>query len=268
MSDLQQQSTWLWQADLAAAAPQTIFTFAARCMHIPTHGRRYILEQMAEVVAAAAAAPGATAEGVVAAAAAAAPALALRKFIAVRTAGSSTHGGVCIQTAAVHTFLRELRGMALFGAVAGALPPLRTLSSGSLDEVLPTNCYTSGGCGEGQGGEGCCAPVGPAEQQAAGSSPGSPCAMQDAQQQRQRDSSEDSLAATAAACSSPALAASAAEPAVREDLSRERAAMLVLMAPREVWREIGDEQLQGQVLALLDTAAHSGGMQRLGWGSS
>lgn len=215
---------------------------------------------MAQVAAAAAAAPGATAESVLAAAAAAAPLPALRKFVAVRTAGSSTHGGVCIQTAAVHTFLRELRGMALFGALAGTLPPPRSLSSGSLDEVLPSNCYTNGGCGE---GEGCCAPAPAAEQQAA-SPPGSPCALLDAQQQEQerqllRDPPEDSLAATAAACSSPALAASAAEPAVREDLSRERAAMLLLMSPREVWREIGDERLRGEVLALLDTAAHSGG---------
>lgn len=69
--------------------------------------------------------------------------------------------------------------------------------------------------------------------------------------------SSDDLQATAAASSSPALAASAAEPAVREDLRAERASMLLLMAPKEVWQEIGDGQLRQEVLALLDTSLHS-----------
>ena len=249
---------------------------------------RYALEHMAGVVAAAAAAPDATAEGILVAAARAAPAAALRKFIAVRTAGSSTHGGVCIQTAAVHTFLRELRSTALFAAVAPALPPPRTASSGSLDEVAATNCFTNG-----SGTEGCCGPAAGPGEEVAGiqHATDSVCALQAAQQQQQqqqqrqqhsvvdgqhaaqqgmqqqgkqqqqqqlRSESHDSLAATAAASSSPALAASSAEPAVREDLSRERACMLLLMSPKEVWREICDERLRGEVLALLDTGAHSG----------
>ena len=222
---------------------------------------RYALEHMAGVVAAAAAAPDATAEGILVAAARAAPASALRKFIAVRTAGSSTHGGVCIQTAAVHTFLRELRSTALFAAVAPALPLPRTASSGSLDEVAATNCYTHG-----SGAEGCCGPAAGPGDEVAGiqHATDSACALQAAQQQQQqqqqqpRSESHDSLASTAAASSSPALAASSAEPAVREDLSRERACMLLLMSPKEVWREISDERLRGEVLALLDTGAHSG----------
>lgn len=248
---------------------------------------------MAGVVSGAAAAPGATAQDILVAAARAAPLAALRKFIAVRTAGSTTHGGVCIQTAVVHTFLRELRGMPLFAAVAPALPPPRTASSGSLDEVTATNCYTPG-----PGGEGCCGPAaGQCEAGAGQQTPEPACALQVAQQQeeqrlqhqatgdlqhsqqqqaagdpqpaqqqhaqqqhlqQQRSESHDSLAATAAASSSPALAASSAEPAVREDLSRERACMLLLMAPREVWRQIGDERLRGEVMALLDTGAHAG----------
>ena len=239
---------------------------------LPPH--RYTLEQMAGVVAAAAAAPGATAEGILVAAAHAAPTAALRKFIAVRTAGSTTHGGVCIQTAAVHTFLRELRAMPLFDAVAPALPLPRTASSGSLDEVAATNCYT-----QGPGGEGCCGEANGCAQ------PAPACALQAAQEQEEqrrqqsaadpqhahqqhgqqhRSESHDSLASTAAASSSPALAASSAEPAVKEDLSRERACMLLLMSPKEVWREIGDERLRGEVLALLDTAAHLGEGHGLG----
>ncbi|PRW61025.1 Glutathione gamma-glutamylcysteinyltransferase 1 [Chlorella sorokiniana] len=92
-----------------------LFTLDVRDEHW-RQASRYTLEHMAGVVAAAAAAPGATAQGILTAAACGAPAAALRKFIAVRTAGSSTHGGVCIQTAAVHTFLRELRGTPLFAA--------------------------------------------------------------------------------------------------------------------------------------------------------
>ena len=230
--------------------------------------RRYCLEQMAGVVAATAAEPGASAQGILAAAARAAPAAALRKFVAVRTAGSSMHGGVCIQQAAVHTFLRELRGMPLYAAVAPALPPPRTASSGSLDEVLATNCYTigggTGGCdsSDGEAG-GCCAPAtGPGGAAAGGQQADEgACALQAAQQQQQQQ--QGSVAGASAAHSSPALAASGAEPAVREDLSRERACMLLLMSPKEVWREIGDAALRDEVLALLDAKPHAGGVQ--GW---
>ena len=69
----------------------------------------------------------------------------------------------------------------------------------------------------------------------------------------------------AAASSSPALAASAAQPAVVEDLTRERVVMLLLMAPREVWRrevpaaeDAGRRSLRAEVEALLDTAAYAG----------
>ena len=86
----------------------------------------------------------------------------------------------------------------------------------------------------------------------------------------------------AAASSSPALAASAAQPAVVEDLTRERVVMLLLMAPREVWRrevpaaaalegdDEGRRSQRAEVEALLDTAAHSGRgggacMRVVGW---
>ena len=232
---------------------------------------------MRGVIAAAADVPEATAAGVVAAAAAAAPIAALRKFIAVRTAGSSTHGGVCIQTAAVHTFLRELRGMPLHAAVAAAAAEAARRDGGStLDTVLATDCYSSpgGGCGPsrtpaaaaGQAWAACAVEPASTPQQE----------QQERQQQGQRqapgtaaaatssDAEADELRATAAASSSPALAASAAEPAVREDLSVERACMLLLVAPKEVWREIRSERVRDEVLALLDTSAHSGGGQGAG----
>jgi hypothetical protein len=34
--------------------------------------------------------------------------------------------------------------------------------------------------------------------------------------------------------------------------------MLLLMAPRELWRGIPDERLRGEVLALLDASSHAG----------
>lgn len=301
---------------------------------------------MGGVIASAAAEPGASAGSIVAAAAAAVPLPALRKFVAVRTAGSSTHGGVCIQTAAVHTFLRELRGMPLFASVTAALPPA-TPRSRHVDEVPATNCYTGtkagcwpapngtasssccdSGSAAGAGGGKAAGAAGSAAGGAAGAAAGGAagvsasagraaggaaaaapelamaaaapggerhaeqqwdaCAVQSAQQavagqqagpEGQPDSqpgvpaalpavdmpavdmssyaSSDSLAATAAASSSPALAASAAEPAVKEDLSVERACILLLMAPKETWLEVGDEKLRQEVLALLDVSLHS-----------
>jgi hypothetical protein len=67
--------------------------------------------------AAAAASAGASAAELVAGAAAAAPAAALARFVAVRAAG----GAGCVQTAAVETFLSELRSMEIFSAVEAAL---------------------------------------------------------------------------------------------------------------------------------------------------
>ena len=182
---------------------------------------------------------------------AAAPLGALRRFIAVRTAGSVTHNGVCIQTAAVHTFLRELRGMPLYAAVAAAVPPAD--AGGEVDTVRADSHHS------------CCAPPQHGQQLNGSSDSGNPQRPQQ-QQQRQGEASPAQqhqqaaadLAATAAASSSPALTASGAEPAVQEDLSVERACMLLLMSPKEVWRQIGDEALRGEVLALLDTSLHAG----------
>ncbi|KAI3424114.1 hypothetical protein D9Q98_009475 [Chlorella vulgaris] len=270
---------------------------------------RYLEQQMPARILAAAAAPAATAIDVLAAALAAAPTASLRKFVAVRTAGSATHGGVCVQTAVVRTFLTELRSMPLFGELAAALPQWRQQCGGGVDELVATNCYTPGsaGCGDDSAAVGCCgpAPSGPRgvavgveaaaqlqqqtdRQQHAGQLPeqeqtqqqaGRQQTWQQPQEQQQTEvqqaeqgggqealcappgplpsSPSADLRATAAAASSPALAASAAEPAVREDLSLERACMLLLMAPRELWRGIPDERLRGEVLALLDASSHA-----------
>lgn len=238
----------------------------------------YVREELGEVVTAAASAPGASAADVVGAATAAAPLHALRKFVAIRTAGSTTHGGVCIQTAAVQTFLRELRGMPLHAAVSAALQPA-TPRSRHVDEVLAINCYNSG--------QGCC-PTGSDGAAAAAEAQrreqrGDACALGAAQpweaQQAQRGAeaappreasaaaflashSSGSLADTAAASSSPALAASAAEPAVKEDLTVERVCMLLLTAPGAAWRGLPSEALRADMYALLDTSMHSGARQR------
>lgn len=276
----------------------------------PAGPHRYLEQQMPARILAAAAAPAATAIDVLAAALAAAPTASLRKFVAVRTAGSATHGGVCVQTAVVRTFLTELRSMPLFGELAAALPQWRQQCGGGVDELVATNCYTPGsaGCGDDSAAVGCCgpAPSGPRgvavgveaaaqlqqqtdRQQHAGQLPeqeqtqqqaGRQQTWQQPQEQQQTEvqqaeqgggqealcappgplpsSPSADLRATAAAASSPALAASAAEPAVREDLSLERACMLLLMAPRELWRGIPDERLRGEVLALLDASSHAG----------
>mgnify|MGYP001810719988 CR=1 FL=1 len=233
---------------------------------------RYMMEGLAAEVSAAAGRPGATAASIIAAAATAAPLPALRKFVAVRTAGSNTHGGVCVQTAAVHTFLREVRSMPLFATVAAALPPA-TPRSRHTDELAATNCYTSGtGCRppvEGAAGAAAARSGAHVERQLDARTPPPPPPQRAGSGLRggssEASASHDSLAATAAASSSPALAASAAEPAVKEDLSVERVCMLLLASPREAWQElVADQQLQQEVLALLDTSAHAGesGMQR------
>lgn len=209
------------------------------------------------MVQAAAAAPGATPASVLSAAASAAPAAALRKFVAVRTAGSATHGGVCVQAAAIQTFLLELRGTPLFDAVAAAVP--RRDGSADLDAVMPTNCYEPGSAGCGDPADGCCHPANDAGMAASAQQPGCAAEAAPAEAAGAADGQPAAdLAATAAASSAPALAASAAQPAVREDLTAERAAMLLLLAPREVWREVGDEALRRGLLALLDTSSHSG----------
>lgn len=205
------------------------------------------------MVAAAATAPGASPQSLVAAIVAAAPLGTLRNFIAVRTAGSSMHGGVCVQKAAVHTFLRELRSMPLYTAVAAAMPPPEDVP------VLSSAADGGSSAGAAMAEQQCgCPPVPTGEQRQ----------QQDVQppQQQQHDCGPPAggLQSDAAACSTPALAASGAQPAVMEDLSRERACLLLLMSPREVWREVPDAALREGLLALLDTSMHAGG--RMGGG--
>ncbi len=160
--------------------------------------------------------------------------------------------------------------MPLYAAVSAALPPASPRSR-HVDEVAATNCYTSGGCCPPSEVSGAAAPAQQRQQQQAEAS-----ALDAAQQQAAvaaprrgasgaslpASCSSDSLAATAAASSTPALAASAAEPAVRDDLTVERVCMLLLAAPRVVWREVGSEPLRREINALLDTSAHSGGAPR------
>ena len=74
------------------------------------------------------AAAATAAESVIGAAALAAPLAAVKKFLAVRTVGSCS-GGTCIQTAAIETFLNELRSMPLFAVINNALQTV----------VAPTN---------------------------------------------------------------------------------------------------------------------------------
>jgi len=84
------------------------------------------------VVAASAAVPGATAKSVITAAALGAPIPALNKFLAVRMTGScSDTGSVCTQMTAVDTFLWELRGTALYKAVALAVEETATEAEAS-----------------------------------------------------------------------------------------------------------------------------------------
>jgi glutathione gamma-glutamylcysteinyltransferase len=68
----------------------------------------------AKAAGAAAEEPGADVEHVIAAAVRGAPVEAVKKFVAVRMAGSSCKGGVCTQTAAIETFLNELRLLPLY----------------------------------------------------------------------------------------------------------------------------------------------------------
>lgn len=180
--------------------------------------RDYLEARLRLVVAAAAAAPGATAESVVHAAAEAAPHLALKKFIAVRTAGSSMHGGVCTQRRAIDLFLRELRGMPLHAAAAPGVPPASPV------DISGSNCWDAapGGsrAGEQRADEGNCAAALDVQQQA-GQQQGSAAAAGALGHQEGM-----------AASSRHAMLASSAEPAVKEDLSVERACMLLCMAPK------------------------------------
>lgn len=165
---------------------------------------------------AAAGAPGATGSSVLAAAAAAAPLHALRTALAVRSVGTSCTTGVCTQTAAIQTFLTELRSMPLFQVVSAALP------AGAGDADLPS----------------------PTQQQPETAAAASCCDHHAAQ--RPPGGSD----------TTPAMPPPGDEPAVPGTLAAERVSMLLEVVPPEAWVGI-PEPLRGELLALLDTSAHS-----------
>ena len=47
---------------------------------------------------------------------------------------------------------------------------------------------------------------------------------------------------------------------MQEDVTAERVCMLLMMAPLDVWQEIKDGDLRDEVLNLLDTTNHKGGL--------
>jgi glutathione gamma-glutamylcysteinyltransferase len=77
----------------------------------------YMTTEMPAAAATAALQRDARPENVIVAAVAKAPLPAFRKFLAVRTVGSSCNGGVCTQKGIVDTFLHELRSMELFRTI-------------------------------------------------------------------------------------------------------------------------------------------------------
>jgi hypothetical protein len=154
---------------------------------------------------------------VLAAAAAAAPLHALRTALAVRSVGTSCTTGVCTQTAAIQTFLTELRSMPLFREVSAALPP----GAGDADAHLPT------------------------QQQPETAAAASCCDHHAAQRP------------PAGSDGAPAVPPPGDEPAVSGTLAAERVSMLLELVPAEAWSGV-PEPLRGELLALLDTSAHSG----------
>eukprot|EP00887_Chlorella_sp_A99_P006936 scaffold2.g6936.t1 len=199
------------------------------------HAARDFLERRLRrvVAAAAAAAPGAAAAGVLRVAAEAAPHDALRRFVARR---------------AIDLFLRELRAMPLHAAIQPGVPPASPV------DISGSNCWSvEQGLQQVEAPEPAAPPGQCVLQRANEAAAGEACCQAEAAAAPAADTATGT-AAESAATSRHATLASSAEPAVKEDLAVERACMLLLLAPRDVWREIPDPQLREEVLAMLDTS--------------
>lgn len=64
----------------------------------------------------------------------------LTTFLAMRTVGSSCHGGVCTQTKAIETFLKELRMTPLYAVVSTVVP-----STPDIPHIHTSNCASGDG---------------------------------------------------------------------------------------------------------------------------
>lgn len=233
---------------------------------------QYIEQQVLGVVREAASLPGATPASVLGAAAAGAPLAAVRQFMAVRTAGNSCNGGVCTQERAIELFLKELRGMPIYSAVAAAIPPQQPppQRQAAATHTCAEASAKAAAHAAGKAAIPGATPVTTVEQQQQQypslelAIPGSEPPKASPQQPSQAPSDLQPLpqpqpqaAARSAATSSHAVAASSCvNPAVQEDVTPERLCMLLMMAPRDVWQEVIDGTLRHEVLNWLDTAAH------------
>ena len=165
------------------------------------------------------AAAATAAESVIGAAALAAPLAAVKKFLAVRTVGSCS-GGTCIQTAAIETFLNELRSMPLFAVINNALQTVVAPTNENENEKNAIN-----ECGGTSNSEELKIEV-QIEEECGGSS----------------NSTTTSL------------------PAVPGSLLAERLTTLLLLTPNEAWHQQQlpfADALRAEILSLLDVSSHA-----------
>lgn len=206
---------------------------------------RYAERGTAAAAAGAATVPGATAASVLAAAAAAAPPEAVKKFIAVRMAGNSCNGGVCTQTAAIETFLHELRSLPLYHIIQGAVPLSEQTSTSTTSGSASPNGTTNG--------DGTVGAVlgnnGTAQIRSADVDIDSTITNQELEEEEDEDHHQHGLSKNATALSS-------VRPAVPGPLLPERLTMLLLLAPETLLDAVPTEPLKKEVAALLDISTH------------
>lgn len=171
---------------------------------------------------------GADLESVIAAAVHAAPCEAVKKFLAVRMTGNGCKSGMCTQTAAIETFLNELRSHPLYSTITKAL-------AASAMTAL-----------QGQNEEG-------DHQEASGEKDESITI-------RNKDHSNDDKEGDEyhnGVLSRNASKISSAKPAVPGALLAERLTMLLLLAPASIWeKSIASESLRTEVQNLLDVSSY------------
>lgn len=171
---------------------------------------------------------GADVERVIAAAVHAAPFEAVKKFVAVRMAGNSCNGGVCTQTAAIETFLNELRLLPLYLVISKVLAEstMATSPNGQKEE------------GQDQDGQ----------------KEDNTITNQNREHHPSDDLDGDDLNGV---FSKNASKISSAKPAVPGALLAERLTMLLLLAPPLSWeKSISSESLRTEVQSLLDVSSH------------
>ena len=205
---------------------------------------KYAESGTAAAAATAASLPDATAESVIAAAAAAAPLDSVKKFIAVRMAGNSCNGGVCTQTAAIDTFLHELRSLPLYRILQEAVP-LSEQSSATADIVENINCYSALGEGE-PGASGKVKEDGVLLTQ---------LHLDEINIVKEKEAKKDIING-ADRLSKNATALSSEYPAIPGPLLPERLTMLILLAPESLLDAIQSEPLKSDVAQLLDISTH------------